>query len=76
MGLSAGLSFTAPTGGTAGYAYYITNNPSSCGVAFNGNQMVSTTNPIAGTTGAKTLGVTVIDGNGKQFTITYTLTLT
>lgn len=65
-----------PTGGQTPYTYAIGSNPSNCGVAFVGNQMQSTTNPIAATTGAKTFEVVVFDANSKSFKITYTLTLT
>lgn len=70
-----GTAFT-PTGGQTPYTYAIGANPNNCGVTVVANQLRSTTNPIAATTGAKTFEVVVFDANSKSFKITYTLTLT
>jgi len=75
VGRNIGSAFTT-TGGLAPYTYAITANPNSCAVTIVGAQLQSTVNPIAGTTGAKSLTIRTTDANLRTFSATYTLTLT
>ena len=62
-------------GGTAPITYTIPD-AAGCSVAFTGNLLKNTANPIHATTGAKTLSIRATDKWGKTLAEPYVLTLT